>query len=82
MQRTHEQARRLAVTQYRSRDVAERGINIASTVRMRRPDATGRRRFVGVLLGAQAGQVSLELEGRTVALGLEEVERARLVPEL
>lgn len=51
-------------------------------VRMRRPDASGRRRFVGVLLGAQAGQVSLELEGRTVALDLEEVERARLVPEL
>jgi ribosome maturation factor RimP len=49
---------------------------------MRRPDADGRRRFVGVLLGAQAGQVSLEMEGRTVALGLEEVERARLVPEL
>jgi ribosome maturation factor RimP len=51
-------------------------------VRMRTPDATGRRRFVGVLRGAQAGQVSLEFEGRLVALALEDVDRARLVPEL
>jgi ribosome maturation factor RimP len=51
-------------------------------VRMRTPDATGRRKFVGVLRGAQAGQVSLELEGRLVALALDDVDRARLVPEL
>lgn len=51
-------------------------------VRMRTPDASGRRRFVGVLRGAEAGQVSLELEGHTVALALDDVERARLVPEL
>ena len=51
-------------------------------VRMRTPDATGRRRFVGVLRGAQAGQVSLELEGRLVALALDDMDRARLVPEL
>jgi ribosome maturation factor RimP len=51
-------------------------------VRMRTPDATGRRRFVGVLRGAQAGQVSLEMEGRLVALALDDVDRARLVPEL
>ena len=51
-------------------------------VRMRRPDATGRRRFVGVLRGAEAGSVMLELEGQTVRLALDEVERARLVPEL
>ena len=51
-------------------------------VRMRTPDVTGRRRFVGMLRGAQAGQVSLELEGRLVALALEDVDRARLVPEL
>jgi ribosome maturation factor RimP len=51
-------------------------------VRMRTPDATGRRRFVGVLRGAEAGLVQMELEGHTVALALEDVERARLVPEL
>jgi ribosome maturation factor RimP len=51
-------------------------------VRMRRPDATGRRRFVGVLRGAEGGRVQMELEGRTVALELDDVERARLVPEL
>ena len=47
MQGTHEQARRLAVTQYRSRDVTERGINIASTVRMRRPDGSMARAGIG-----------------------------------
>src|SRR5512138_1215896 len=31
-------------------------------VRMRTPDATGRRRFVGVLRGAEDGSVALELE--------------------
>jgi ribosome maturation factor RimP len=51
-------------------------------VRMRRPDATGRRRFVGVLRGAEGGRVQIDLEGQTVALELEQVERARLVPEL
>ena len=51
-------------------------------VRMRTPDTTGRRRFVGVLRGAEEGRVNIELEGRVVALELDDVERARLVPEL
>jgi ribosome maturation factor RimP len=51
-------------------------------VRMRTPDATGRRKFVGVLRGAADGQVNLELEGRLVALALDDMERAKLVPEL
>ena len=51
-------------------------------VRMRTADATGRRRFVGVLRGAQDGQVEIDLEGHKVQLALEDVERARLVPEL
>jgi ribosome maturation factor RimP len=52
-------------------------------VRMRTPDATGRRRFVGVLRGAEGGVVDIELEGRTtVRLALDDLERARLVPEL
>ena len=51
-------------------------------VRMRTPDATGRRRFVGVLRGAEAGRVQIELDGNTVTLELGDVDRARLVPEL
>ena len=51
-------------------------------IRMRTADAAGRRRFVGMLCGADAGQVSLELEGRVVALALDDVYRAKLVPEL
>jgi ribosome maturation factor RimP len=51
-------------------------------VRMRTPDASGRRKYVGVLRGAQAGQVSLEMEGQTVALALQDVDKARLVPQL
>lgn len=50
-------------------------------VRLRTPDPTGRRRFVGVLRGAAGGRVQIELDGQTVALELEDVERARLVPE-
>ena len=51
-------------------------------VRMRTPDASGRRKFVCVLRGASDGQVNLELDGRLVALALEDMERAKLVPEL
>lgn len=51
-------------------------------VRMRTPDPSGRRRFVGVLRGAEAGRVSIELDGQTVGLELADVERAKLVPEL
>jgi ribosome maturation factor RimP len=51
-------------------------------VRMRTPDASGRRKFAGVLRGAEGGRVSLELEGQTVELALEDVDRAKLIPEL
>jgi ribosome maturation factor RimP len=51
-------------------------------VRMRTADANGRRRFVGVLRGENAGRVSLELDGQLVALAIEDIDRARLVPEL
>jgi ribosome maturation factor RimP len=51
-------------------------------VRMRTPDATGRRKFVGVLRGLAQGQLELEADGQVVALALDDVERARLVPEL
>ena len=48
-------------------------------IRMRTPDASGRRKFAGVLRGVEAGQVSMELEGQTVQLALEDVDRAKLV---
>jgi ribosome maturation factor RimP len=58
-------------------------------IRMRTPDPTGRRRFVGVLRGADGSRLLLELEaqkqdldGQTVALDLADVDRAKLVPEL
>ena len=51
-------------------------------VRMRTPDATGRRRFVGVLRGAQEGRLSMEVDGQTVQLALGDVERAKLAPQL
>jgi ribosome maturation factor RimP len=50
-------------------------------IRMRTPDASGRRRYVGVLRGAEGGRVSLELEGQSVQLALDDVDRAKLVPE-
>jgi len=51
-------------------------------VRMRMPDETGRRRFVGMLCGVQDGTAAVEVEGHTVALELNGMERARLVPKL
>ncbi len=51
-------------------------------VRMRTPDATGRRKFVGVLRGADAGQVSVEVDGQVLQLALDDVDRAKLIPEL
>ena len=51
-------------------------------VRMRTPDASGRRRFTGLLRGAQDGQATVEVEGREVALNLDDIDRARLVPDL
>jgi len=51
-------------------------------VRLRRPDASGRRRFSGRLAGADGEAATLEVEGRSVRLALNEIERARLVPEL
>jgi ribosome maturation factor RimP len=51
-------------------------------VRMRTPDASGRKRFTGLLRGAQGGLATVEVEGREVALNLDDIDRARLVPDL
>jgi ribosome maturation factor RimP len=51
-------------------------------VRMKAPDATGRRRFVGRLQGVQGETATVIVDGRAVALELSGMERARLVPDL
>jgi ribosome maturation factor RimP len=51
-------------------------------VRMRTPDASGRKRFTGLLRGAQEGVATVEVEGREVALNVDDIDRARLVPDL
>jgi ribosome maturation factor RimP len=51
-------------------------------VKMRTPDASGRKRFAGVLRGAQDGVATLEVEGREVALELNDIDKARLVPDV
>jgi len=51
-------------------------------LRMRTPDASGRRKFVGVLRGTEAGRVNVELDGQIVALALDDIDRAKLIPAL
>jgi len=51
-------------------------------VRMRTPDASGRRRFTGLLRGADEVVATVEVEGRNVALNVDDIDRARLVPDL
>lgn len=51
-------------------------------VKMRTRDESGRKRYSGLLRGEAAGVATLEVEGREVALRLDEMDRARLVPDL
>ena len=60
----------------------ERFAGQKAEVRMRTADAGGRRRFVGVLRGAEGDRVRLNLDGQTVALPIGDIERAKLVPNL
>lgn len=60
----------------------ERFAGQKAEVRMRTADAQGRRKFVGVLRGAEAGQVKMELEDRVVHLELADVDRAKLIADL
>jgi ribosome maturation factor RimP len=50
-------------------------------VRMRLADATGRRRYIGLLKGIEGATATVEVDGAPVALQLEGMDRARLVPE-
>ena len=51
-------------------------------VKMRRPDESGRKRFVGLLSGARDGVATVQVEGREVALNVDDIDKARLVPDL
>jgi ribosome maturation factor RimP len=42
----------------------------------------GRRRFEGRLVGVEDGRIVLEVEGHRQQLGLDEIDRARLVPDV
>jgi ribosome maturation factor RimP len=50
-------------------------------VRMRM-SLNGQRNFVGILRGVQAGALQLEVEGEIVDLQLQNLERARLIPNI
>ncbi len=51
-------------------------------VKMRTPDASGRRRFTGLLRGETGGVATLEVAGREMALDVSDIDKARLVPDL
>ena len=51
-------------------------------VKMRTPDASGRRRFTGLLRGGADGVATVEVDGRAVALSMDDIDKARLVPDL
>ena len=42
----------------------------------------GRRRFEGRVVGIEDGKILLEVEGQRQQLGFEEIDRARLVPDV
>lgn len=50
-------------------------------VRMRLADASGRRRYVGLLRGIEGATATVEVDGAPVALQLDGMDRARLVPD-
>jgi ribosome maturation factor RimP len=50
-------------------------------VRLRTPLA-GRRNFVGVLQGLEGDQLSIEVDGKLVSLEFQDLDRARLVPNV
>ena len=50
-------------------------------VRLRTPLA-GRRNFVGILHGLEGDQLSIEVDGKLVSLEFQDLDRARLVPNV
>jgi len=51
-------------------------------VKMRTRDESGRKCFTGLLRGEAGGVATLEVDGHEVALRLDGMDRARLVPDL
>jgi ribosome maturation factor RimP len=51
-------------------------------VRMRTPDESGRKRFTGLLRGESGGVATVEVDGRDLALDVNDMDKARLVPDL
>jgi ribosome maturation factor RimP len=51
-------------------------------VKMRMKDADGRKRYTGLLKGVRDGAAVVDVEGREVALSLNDMDKARLVPDL
>lgn len=60
----------------------ERFLGHRVDVRMRLADATGRRRYVGVLRGIEGAVATVDVDGAAVVLQLEGMDRARLVPNI
>jgi ribosome maturation factor RimP len=52
-----------------------------ATVKLKLP-REGRRRFEGRLVGVEGGNVVLDVEGRRQHLAFEDIDRARLVPDV
>ena len=52
-----------------------------ATIRLKLP-RDGRRRFEGRIAGVEAGRVVLEMEGVRQELAFEDIDRARLVPDV
>jgi ribosome maturation factor RimP len=52
-----------------------------ATIRLKLP-RNGQRRFVGRLAGVEDGRIVLEIEGVRQEMAFEEVDRARLVPDV
>jgi len=51
-------------------------------IRMREAAPDGRRRYVGVLQGIDDGVIAVEVEGAQLFLRLDQLDRAKLVPEV
>ena len=59
----------------------ERFAGREASVKLKLP-RDGRRRFEGRIAGVEAGKVLLEVEGERLAIGFEDIDRARLVPDV
>ncbi|MBI4051828.1 MAG: ribosome maturation factor RimP [Elusimicrobia bacterium] len=51
-------------------------------IHLKHPNPDGQRNFLGILKGLESGVLLLEADSRTLQLPLEEVEEARLDPEI